>query len=132
MSYERQLASPTTVSTMKSLGLTFSSWSPATYLTLYSISTTLVQSSTPHFGTQQHHLVKRQADVLSETPEATAAPCRDIFSTCSQYADKFCEHSNQTLSGNYRNNCQKTCGVCVDPADVEAEKEASLTGSPGK
>ena len=59
--------------------------------------------------------------------------CRDVYSSCFEHREKYCENMVPQMREKFRENCARSCGVCLHPDDVKSgADESGLAGQPGK
>ena len=59
--------------------------------------------------------------------------CRDVYSSCFEHREKYCDNVVPQMREKFRENCQRSCGVCLHPDDVKSSNdESNLAGQPGK
>ena len=59
--------------------------------------------------------------------------CRDVYSSCYEHREKYCDNIVPQMREKFRENCQRSCKVCLHPDDVKSENdESNLAGQPGK
>ena len=68
--------------------------------------------------------------ISSQEPDEN---CRDVYSSCFEHRDKYCDNVVPQMREKFRENCQRSCKVCIHPDDVKSSNdESNLAGQPGK